>query len=145
MPRLKSGPRNDRVVFTNGCFDILHAGHISYLLAAKSKGHILVIAVNSDSSVRGLKGPGRPVNTLSDRMLVLAALECVDYVTWFSDATPLKTIKLLKPDVLVKGGDWKIENIIGAGDVIARGGKVMSLPYVKGKSTTAVLEKLNKL
>ncbi|OFZ70755.1 MAG: ADP-heptose synthase [Bdellovibrionales bacterium RIFOXYD1_FULL_44_7] len=132
---------NKRTVFTNGCFDLIHKGHVSYLQKARSLGDILIVALNSDASVKRIKGPSRPLNSLKDRLEVMAALESVDYVTWFSEDTPLKVIRLLGPKVLVKGGDWKIEQIVGAQDVIARGGKVFSLPYVKGRSTTRLLHK----
>jgi len=132
-----------KIVFTNGCFDLLHIGHVHYLNAAKKKGHILIVALNSDSSVKRLKGPTRPINTLKDRMTVISALECVDFVTSFSDDTPLKLIEKLKPTVLVKGGDWKPSQIVGAKEVLGWGGKVFSLPFVKGKSTTRTLNKIN--
>jgi D-beta-D-heptose 7-phosphate kinase/D-beta-D-heptose 1-phosphate adenosyltransferase len=131
--------RGERVVFTNGCFDLLHKGHVNYLEHARRLGTRLVVALNGDASVRKLKGPGRPVNRLGDRLEVIAALECVDFVTWFDAATPLLLIRKLKPDVLVKGGDWKPSDIVGAPDVLARGGQVRSLPYVRGRSTTRIL------
>lgn len=131
------------VVFTNGCFDILHKGHVSYLERAKKLGKILVVALNTDESVRELKGPTRPINTLGDRMEVIAALASVDYVTWFSDETPLKLIQLLKPHLLVKGGDWKPSQIVGSKEVLARGGKVRSLKFVPGRSTTRIIERAN--
>jgi rfaE bifunctional protein nucleotidyltransferase chain/domain len=138
--------RGDRsVVFTNGCFDILHAGHVSYLEDARGFGDLLVVAVNSDDSVRRLKGPTRPVNDECDRALVLAALESVSYVTFFDEDTPYELVRLLQPDVLVKGGDWTPERIVGADLVLARGGKALSLPYLPGRSTTAILEKIAKL
>ncbi len=130
-----------RVVFTNGCFDLLHQGHVSYLAQARKLGDYLVVALNSDSSVRKLKGPGRPLNSLRDRMEVMASLECVDYVTWFSQDTPLALIKKIRPDILVKGGDWKANQIVGANDVLSWGGRVYSLPYVRGKSTTRLIAK----
>jgi D-beta-D-heptose 7-phosphate kinase/D-beta-D-heptose 1-phosphate adenosyltransferase len=129
------------VVFTNGCFDLLHQGHVSYLAQARKLGDYLVVALNSDSSVRKLKGPGRPLNSLRDRMEVMASLECVDYVTWFSQDTPLALIKKIRPDILVKGGDWKANQIVGANDVLSWGGRVYSLPYVRGKSTTRLIAK----
>jgi D-glycero-beta-D-manno-heptose 1-phosphate adenylyltransferase len=130
-----------KVVFTNGCFDLLHKGHVTYLEKAKKLGNVLVLALNSDDSVKRLKGPERPMNPLEDRMEVIAALESVDFVTWFEEDTPLDLIRLLKPDVLVKGGDWKPEQIVGSADVIAWGGKVRSLPYVEGRSTTQIIAK----
>ncbi len=136
--------KRSTVVFTNGCFDILHKGHVTYLHAAKKLGDILVVAVNSDASVRKLKGPSRPVNRLEDRLEVIAALESVDYVTWFEEDTPLQIIRKLRPDVLVKGGDWKASQIVGATDVFGWGGKVRSLRYVQGQSTTRIIGRARK-
>ena len=134
--------KKKKFVFTNGVFDLLHSGHVSYLQQARKLGAGLIVALNSDDSVRRLnKGPERPINTLADRMEVIAALESVDYVTWFEDDTPLALIRKLCPKVLVKGGDWRPEQIVGASDVLASGGKVKSLPYVEGKSTTKLIEK----
>ena len=134
-----------KVVFTNGCFDILHVGHIQYLLEAKSLGDKLIVAVNSDESVRKLKGPERPVNHESDRALVLAALGCVDGVIIFNEETPAELIAALLPDILVKGGDWPVEKIVGSDFVIKNGGKVFSLPFREGHSTTSTIEKIKKL
>lgn len=131
-----------RVVFTNGCFDILHAGHVSYLMEAKKLGDILVVGVNSDGSVKRLKGEGRPVNSLEDRLLLLSALECVDYVAAFEEDTPLELIKKVEPDVLVKGGDYRAETVVGAREVMEKGGTVRILPFVDGKSTTGMIEKI---
>ncbi len=131
-----------KVVFTNGCFDILHYGHIKYLKSARSRGDILVVGLNSDASVKKLKGDKRPINTQKERAEILAALESVDHVVIFSQDTPYKLIKSLKPDVLVKGGDWKKEKIVGADIVLALGGKCLSLPYVKDRSTTNTIKKL---
>lgn len=133
--------RKKKTVFTNGCFDLLHKGHVTYLERAKKLGDILVVALNSDGSVKRLKGPERPLNLLADRMEVIAALESVDYVTWFEEDTPLQLITLLKPQVLVKGGDWKADQIVGGAEVVSWGGKVKSLTYVPGKSTTEIIEK----
>ena len=147
-PALKRAlARKSGVVFTNGCFDILHPGHIEYLEQARRQGRCLVVALNSDASVSRLKGADRPVNTLSDRMRVLAALECVDFVTWFEDDTPLETIKKLgsKIRVLVKGGDWKPDQIVGGREVLSWGGKVKSLKFIAGKSTTQLLKKIQSL
>ncbi|HSS46253.1 MAG TPA: D-glycero-beta-D-manno-heptose 1-phosphate adenylyltransferase [Burkholderiales bacterium] len=131
------------LVFTNGCFDLLHRGHATYLAQARALGASLVVGVNSDASVKRLsKGAGRPVNTLQERMAVLTALESVNLVTWFDDDTPLKLIRACKPDVLVKGGDWKAENIVGAREVSGWGGKVHSIPFLYQTSSTAVLEKI---
>lgn len=132
--------RNARkVVFTNGCFDLLHKGHVTYLERARALGDILIVAVNSDESVKKLKGDDRPLNTLADRLEVIAALECVDYVTWFEEDTPLNTILTIKPTLLVKGGDWKVDQIVGSKEVLDWGGKVKSLTYVQGKSTTQII------
>ena len=130
-----------QVVFTNGCFDLLHKGHVTYLEQARRQGSLLVVALNSDESVSRLKGPQRPLNRLSDRLEVMAALESVDYVTWFEEDTPLRLIELLRPDVLVKGGDWKVDQIVGGKEVLGCGGKVKSLPYQEGHSTTRLIEK----
>ncbi len=131
-----------RIAFTNGCFDILHYGHAKYLELAKSKADILVVAVNSDASVRKLKGPARPLVSQMFRAKMVAALESVDYVVIFSEETPLEIIKSLKPDVLVKGGDWKEDKIVGADFVKSRGGRVYSLKFVQGFSTTNIIEKI---
>jgi len=137
----KQRPRK-RIVFTNGCFDILHYGHVKYLKSARSYGDILVVGLNSDASIRRLKGDKRPINTEKERAEVLAALESVDHVIIFNEDTPYKLIGSLKPDMLVKGGDWQKEKIVGADIVLASGGKVLSLPYVKSKSTTNTIKKL---
>lgn len=129
------------VVFTNGCFDLLHAGHVAYLHESRLLGDHLVIALNDDDSVRRLKGSTRPVNTLQDRALVLSALQDVDLITWFSEDTPLELITLLIPDILTKGGDYTPETIVGADIVQDAGGAVVSLPFVDGYSTTKLLNK----
>lgn len=145
LARLKEKQRVGRkVIFTNGCFDILHAGHITYLSEAKRLGDILVVGVNSDASVRRLKGEDRPVNTLEDRLTLLSALECVDYVVMFEEDTPLEIIKKIEPDVLVKGGDYRIDAVVGAREMAARGKEVKVLPFVAGKSTTGIIERMNK-
>lgn len=136
--------RGTKVVFTNGCFDILHKGHVTYLEQARRQGSCLVVALNSDASVSRLKGPERPLNRLADRMEVMAAVESADFVTWFEEDTPLGLIESLRPDVLVKGGDWKVDQIVGGREVIGWGGKVKSLPYVEGHSTTRLIEKARK-
>lgn len=133
--------RGKRLVFTNGCFDLLHKGHVTYLERARAQGDALVVALNSDASVRRLKGTGRPLNSLADRAEVIAALEAVDFVTWFSEDTPLKTILKIRPDVLVKGGDWKADQIVGGREVKTWGGKVKSLTFVPGRSTTKLIQK----
>jgi D-beta-D-heptose 7-phosphate kinase/D-beta-D-heptose 1-phosphate adenosyltransferase len=133
-----------RVVFTNGCFDILHPGHVSYLEAARGKGDFLVVALDTDQAVRKLKGPTRPVNPLESRLQVIAALESVDAVTWFDGGDPRPVIKKLRPRVLVKGGDWKVDQILGSKEVLSWGGKVHSLKYVAGKSTTNIIKKIRE-
>jgi len=141
--RLKRGP--GPVVFTNGCFDILHRGHVSYLEQAATLGSTLVVAINSDRSVRTLnKGPNRPLNPLDDRLAVVAALECVNWVTAFDESTPAGVISALMPDCLVKGGDWPVEEIVGAEEVIANGGQVHSLPFEFDRSTTALIERIRR-
>ncbi|MGA2298608.1 MAG: D-glycero-beta-D-manno-heptose 1-phosphate adenylyltransferase [FCB group bacterium] len=135
--------QNKKIVFTNGCFDIIHAGHVSYLAEAKKHGNILIIGLNSDESVRRLKGRHRPINEETDRALVLSALRSVDYVCIFDEDTPLELIKLLKPDVLVKGGDYTEETIVGADFVKSTGGKVVIVPLVPGKSTTELLSRIS--
>jgi rfaE bifunctional protein nucleotidyltransferase chain/domain len=139
--RLKSLARP--LVFTNGVFDILHRGHVDYLARARALGASLLVAVNSDASARALgKGADRPVNALEDRLAVMAALESVTLVTWFEQETPLELILAVKPDVLVKGGDWKPGAIVGAKQVKAWGGAVHSIPLVPGRSTTSTLERI---
>jgi rfaE bifunctional protein nucleotidyltransferase chain/domain len=132
-----------KVVFTNGCFDLLHLGHIRYLQQARALGDLLVVGVNSDASVRRLhKGPERPLVPAKERAEVLAALDCVDFVIIFDAATPLQLIRALGPDVLVKGGDWAVAAIVGREAVEGRGGKVVAIPLVKGRSTTALIAKI---
>ena len=133
-----------RVVMTNGCFDILHPGHVSYLQQASAQGDLLVVAVNDDDSVRRLKGPSRPVNPTADRMAILAALACVEFVVPFSEDTPARLIEAVAPDVLVKGGDYKVEEIAGHESVVARGGRVITLDFVEGHSTSGMLARLGK-
>jgi len=131
------------LVFTNGCFDVLHRGHVTYLAQARALGAALVVGVNSDASVKRLgKDSSRPVNPLSDRMAVLAALESVSLVVEFDEDTPLNLILACRPDVLVKGGDWQIENIVGAREVQGWGGAVHSIPFLHERSTTALLNKI---
>jgi D-beta-D-heptose 7-phosphate kinase/D-beta-D-heptose 1-phosphate adenosyltransferase len=125
---------------TNGCFDILHAGHVSYLEEAKSLGDQLVVAVNDDASVARLKGPSRPITPLADRMAVLSGLAAVDWVVPFSEDTPAALVEQLGPDVLVKGGDWKVDQIAGAEWVLANGGEVRVLEFKPGRSTTSLIE-----
>jgi len=129
-----------RIVFTNGCFDLLHVGHIRYLEKAKTLGDILVVGVNSDRSVKELKGPLRPLLPQEERMEILSGLGCVDYVTLFDEPTPLELITALKPHVLVKGGDWSKETIVGRDVVEGAGGEVVVIPFVEGSSTTHLIE-----
>lgn len=135
-------PRAGRLVFTNGVFDILHRGHVEYLYAARALGDELVVALNTDASVSRLKGPERPINPYDDRALVIAGLACVDYVTSFADDTPLRLISALLPDVLVKGGDYTPDTIVGRAEVEAAGGRVVVIPFVEGRSTTSTLNKI---
>lgn len=130
-----------KVVFTNGCFDILHAGHVLYLQTAKSHGDKLIVGLNSDESVRQIKGNERPINCFEDRMIVLLALEAVDEVVEMKELTPQKLVEEIVPDILVKGEDWKDKGAIGSDVVIANGGKVVYVPFVKQTSTTAIIEK----
>ena len=131
-----------KIVFTNGCFDILHKGHVSYLAEAKKLGDLLVVGLNSDASVKRLKGPERPINNETDRQYVLSQLKSVDFVEIFHEDTPLNLILEVKPKVLVKGGDWKIDQIVGGKEVIASGGEVFSLKFIHGYSTTSIIEKI---
>lgn len=131
-----------KLVFTNGCFDIIHKGHITYLKQAKELGDFLVIGLNSDKSVKKLKGESRPVNKEEDREYVLENLKPVDAVVIFEDETPYNLIDAIKPDILVKGGDWSVDKIVGSDIVIANGGKVLSLGYVDNYSTTSIIDKL---
>ncbi len=133
-----------KVVFTNGCFDILHIGHVTYLEKAARLGDILVIGLNSDASVSALKGPSRPVNKEADRAGVLSALKFVDYVTVFDEDTPFELVSAIIPDVIVKGGDYTPETIVGADIVTQNGGEVAVIPLVEGKSTTNIIKKINE-
>lgn len=130
------------IVFTNGCFDILHAGHIASLTEAAQQGDILIVGVNADASIKNLKGSNRPINNENERALLLASLAMVDAVILFSQSTPLELILTIKPDVLVKGGDYKIEEIAGAKEVMEWGGKVIINPIVQGFSTTSIINKI---
>jgi rfaE bifunctional protein nucleotidyltransferase chain/domain len=134
------------LVFTNGCFDILHRGHVTLLAQARAMGAALIVALNSDASVKRLgKGDERPVNALSDRLAVIAALECVTLVTWFDEDTPIARILDCRPEVLAKGGDWPVEKIVGNREVSGWGGRVVSIPFIHQKSTTALLDKIRRL
>ncbi|MDP2365088.1 MAG: D-glycero-beta-D-manno-heptose 1-phosphate adenylyltransferase [Ignavibacteria bacterium] len=134
-----------KIIFTNGCFDILHVGHVIYLNHAKALGDILIIGLNTDDSVRRLKGDQRPVVTQIDRALIVDSLKSVDYVILFNEDTPFNLINNIKPDILVKGGDYQIENIVGADIVQKSGGVVKTIPFVEGKSTTELLSKIKIL
>lgn len=136
--------KNKKVVFTNGCFDLLHVGHVRYLQEAKALGDLLIVGLNSDSSVSKLKGPDRPVQNQEDRKEILSALKCVDYVVIFDEETPLKLIETVKPDVLVKGGDWTVDKIVGSQFVLSNGGQVKSLPFHQGRSTSSIIQKVLK-
>jgi D-glycero-beta-D-manno-heptose 1-phosphate adenylyltransferase len=134
--------KNLKVVFTNGCFDIIHRGHVEYLAKAASLGDILIIGLNTDASVRKLKGPGRPINDEMARALVLAAMSFVDHVILFDEDTPYNLIKAVQPDVLVKGSDYKPENIVGYDIVKNKGGEIVTIDFVAGYSTTSTIEKM---
>ncbi|MEN6474445.1 MAG: D-glycero-beta-D-manno-heptose 1-phosphate adenylyltransferase [Syntrophaceae bacterium] len=136
--------RGLKIVFTNGCFDILHAGHVAYLAQARSLGDCLILGLNADASVARLKGPGRPVNDQASRAAVLAGLESIDYISIFEEDTPYNLIARVRPDILVKGGDWRVEDIVGADIVKTGGGHVLSLPFKDGHSTTSIIEKLKE-
>ncbi|MEC7822596.1 MAG: D-glycero-beta-D-manno-heptose 1-phosphate adenylyltransferase [Candidatus Neomarinimicrobiota bacterium] len=133
-----------RIVFTNGVFDLLHVGHVRYLNEAKNIGDILVVGINSDDSVKKIKGPSRPINTMGDRARILLALKSVDYVISFDEETPLNLIKEVMPNVLVKGGDYEIKDIVGSEEVIKNGGLVKSLPFHQGYSSTRFINQIKK-
>lgn len=135
-------PRDRKLVFTNGCFDLLHRGHVEYLYAARALGDILILALNSDTSVRRLKGESRPVVSELDRAIVVAGLACVDAVTIFDEDTPRNLIAALLPDLLVKGGDYRPEEVVGRSEVEAAGGEVVIIPFLPGRSTTALIHQL---
>jgi rfaE bifunctional protein nucleotidyltransferase chain/domain len=137
-------PRTQTVVFTNGCFDILHRGHVAYLTQARALGDRLIVGINTDASVRRIKGAGRPVVTQDDRAYVLAALACVDAVTLFDEDTPARLISSLLPDVLVKGGDYSPEQVVGRDVVESHGGRLVIIPFVSGRSTTDILDRIQR-
>ena len=137
--------KGKKIAFTNGCFDILHVGHVRYLREAKKTADVLVLALNSDSSVRSIKGEKRPLMTEKERAEILAALEFIDFVTIFQELTPLELINYLKPDILIKGGDWPEEKVVGREEIKKWGGRVAIIPEVEGKSTTNIVEKIKKL
>jgi D-beta-D-heptose 7-phosphate kinase/D-beta-D-heptose 1-phosphate adenosyltransferase len=136
--------KGKRVVFTNGCFDLLHVGHVRYLEQAKALGDILIVGINGDHSVRGLKGPLRPILPVEDRAEILSGLGCIDYITVFDEPTPLELITLLKPHVLVKGGDWTKDEVVGREVVESLGGKMVLFPFVEGSSTSNLIEAILK-
>lgn len=142
---LRSSRKKKTIVFTNGCFDIIHAGHVRYLKKAKSLGDFLVVGLNSDSSVKKIKGEKRPIVPQKERAEVLSGLEAVDYVVLFNEPTPIKLIKAVLPDVLVKGADWASHEIVGADVVKAAGGKIARVKLVKGRSTTNIIKKILEL
>jgi D-beta-D-heptose 7-phosphate kinase/D-beta-D-heptose 1-phosphate adenosyltransferase len=137
--------KGKKIAFTNGCFDILHVGHVRYLREAKKTADILVLALNSDSSVRSLKGEERPLVPEKERAEIIAALEFIDFVTIFPELTPLELINYLKPDILIKGGDWPEEKVVGREEIKKWGGRIAIIPEVEGKSTTNIVEKIKKL
>ena len=144
--RARAAALSRPLVFTNGCFDILHRGHVTYLAQARALGAAMVVALNTDASVKRLgKGDDRPVNPLEDRAAVMAALECVDLVTWFDEDTPLQRILDARPEVLVKGGDWPVDRIVGAAEVSGWGGTVHSIPFEHDRSTTALIGRIRSL
>lgn len=142
--RLRLRSAGARLVFTNGVFDLLHVGHVRYLAQARALGDALMVAINSDRTVRDLKGPNRPIFDQSERAEIIAAVRYVDYVTIFDDISPRSLIAQLLPDVLVKGGDYELDQIHGREEVEAAGGKVISLPFVEGASTTTLIERMKK-
>jgi len=136
--------KKKKIVFSNGCFDLLHPGHIKILRSAKEKGDILILGINSDKSISRIKGRSRPILNQASRLEVLSAIECIDYITVFCQNTPLKTIETVKPDILVKGADWKKKDIIGADFVKNNGGKVVSIALKKGVSTSRIIKRIRK-
>lgn len=136
--------KDKKIVFTNGCFDLIHIGHVRYLEKAKSLGDILVVAINTDSSIKRIKDKRRPIIPQRERAEVIASLGCVDYVTFFDEDTPYELIKLLRPDTLVKGGDWKRKAIVGSDIVEGAGGRVYAIPFIKGASTTGIIKRVLK-
>ena len=141
----RASARGRRVVFTNGCFDLLHAGHVKLLEQAKRHGDLLIVGLNSDRSVRALKGPGRPIIPQRDRALLLAALQTVDYVAVFNERTPQRLIERLRPDILMKGADWGASQIVGGNTVRRAGGRVIRCPLLRGHSTTVIIRRIKKI
>jgi len=143
VQRLKK--KGKKIVFTNGCFDIIHAGHIRYLRKSKKLGDVLIVGLNSDSSVRKIKGRERPINNQRDRAEILSALEFIDYIVIFNEETPEDLIRIVLPDILVKGSDWKGKKVAGENVVKNRGGRIVFMPLLKGRSTTGLIEKIKQL
>jgi len=144
LKRILKKRKNKIVAFTNGCFDLLHYGHIKYLKSAKKMSDILIVGINTDASIKRIKGKNRPITPLAQRMQIISALEVVDYVISFSEDTPYNLIKEIKPDLLIKGGDWDTKEIVGKDIVESYGGKVITIPYIKGISTTGIIKKIVK-
>ncbi|MFH0764246.1 MAG: D-glycero-beta-D-manno-heptose 1-phosphate adenylyltransferase [Candidatus Omnitrophota bacterium] len=142
LRRLKAAGK--KIVFTNGCFDLLHVGHVTYLEKARNLGDLLIVGLNSDRSVREIKGPGRPINSQMDRAKVLAGLSFIDYITIFEEETPEELIRSLEPAILVKGGDWNSNDIVGGNFVRSIGGKVITIPFLNGYSTTSVINRMKR-
>lgn len=142
LVRRKLRREGKTVVFTNGCFDLLHGGHIRLFREAKRRGDVLVVALNTDASVRKLKGPSRPIFPLKERLEVLSAVADIDYLTWFAENTPRKIIAALLPDVLIKGGDWTPDEVVGRAEIEAAGGRVVIVPYFKGHSSTSIIDRI---
>ena len=140
--RLSLKKQGKKVVFTNGCFDLLHSGHVFLFREAKKLGDVLIVAVNDDASVRKIKGPRRPIFPLRERLEILDAIQVIDYLIPFSQETPKKVISSLLPDVLVKGGDWNMNEVVGREEVISAGGKVVLLPHLEGQSTSQILSRI---
>jgi D-beta-D-heptose 7-phosphate kinase/D-beta-D-heptose 1-phosphate adenosyltransferase len=142
LAELRRGGNSPKIVFTNGCFDLLHVGHLRYLWAARQEGDLLIVAINDDASVRRLKGEGRPILKLDERLRVLEGLACVDFVTWFEEDTPIPLLDRLRPDILVKGATYTVEGVVGHELVLGYGGEVKTLQLTPGRSTTGLIEKV---
>jgi len=142
LAALRQSPQPPRAVFTNGCFDLLHVGHLRYLWEARKQGGLLIVAINSDESMHRLKGEGRPILKLEERLRVLAGLACVDYVTWFEEDTPIPLLERLRPEVLVKGATYDIEGVVGHELVLGYGGEVKTLALTPGRSTSGLIERV---
>jgi len=147
LKRITAGLKKQgkKIVFTNGCFDLLHYGHVKYLEDAREKGDALIVAINSDASIKKIKGKNRPITSQKDRSSIIAALESVDYAVIFNETTPIKVIKALKPDILIKGADWQKNNIVGSAFILGNKGKVLTVKLVKGRSTTNLIHKIARI